>query len=56
MEPDPLHVDPDDMLVVDAHNGPETWTGAQWNNHVDRARRTEALITVRFLEFLARVQ
>jgi hypothetical protein len=46
----PLHFDPSAVLVVDAHNGPELWSAAQWNEYVDQAERHQALISVKILD------
>lgn len=42
--------EPDAELVVDAHNGHERWTGAEWNYYVERAVRTQCLVTARLIE------
>jgi hypothetical protein len=49
-EPDPLHVAPEAVLLVDANNGAESWTGKQWNRYVDSAERANTLITARILD------
>jgi hypothetical protein len=49
MSPNPLHFPADAVLTVDAHNGPEVWTGQRWNEYVDQADRNGGMITVRIL-------
>jgi hypothetical protein len=41
--------DPDAELLVDAHNGPEQWTGRDWNDYVDAAVRDSTMVTARLL-------
>jgi hypothetical protein len=42
--------DPGAELVVDAHNGHEVWTGAEWNEFVASAERNQNMVTVRIIE------
>jgi len=41
--PDPLHFDPAEYshIVVDGPNAEETWTTAQWNEHIDRCNNPD---------------
>jgi hypothetical protein len=41
---------PDADLVVDAHNGPEHWTGAEWNAYVTSAERNSNMVTARLIQ------
>lgn len=41
---------PDAELVVDAHNGHEVWTGAEWNEYVESAERNLNIVTARLIE------
>lgn len=41
---------PQTAMTVDAHNGPEEWTGEEWNAYVAAAERAQAMVTVRILE------
>lgn len=37
-------------LVVNAHNGHERWTGAEWNEYVTGAERLGQMVTARLVE------
>ena len=41
---------PDAALIVDAHNGPEEWTGAEWNAYVESAERNRNMVTARLIQ------
>lgn len=41
---------PAPALIVDAHNGPEEWTGARWNAVMAQAERNQWIVTIRLLE------
>jgi len=42
--------EPDAVLIVDAHNGLEEWTGARWNEYVEGAERAQNMVTVELVE------
>lgn len=44
------HFPADAELVVDMHNGLEEWTGQQWNDYVDAARRNGNMVTARLVD------
>jgi hypothetical protein len=42
----------DAVLVVDAHNGDEQWTGEEWNAYADRCQADRGMFIVRLVEIL----
>ena len=42
----------DAVLIVDAHNGDEQWTGAEWNAYADRCEANRGQFIVRLIEIL----
>jgi hypothetical protein len=44
----------DAVLVVDAHNGDEQWTGEEWNAYADRCEANRSQFTVRLIKILDR--
>lgn len=47
---------PDAVLIVDAHNGPEEWTGLRWNDVMAQAERNQWMVTIRLLEIRSQGQ
>lgn len=39
----------DAELIVNMHNGPELWTGSEWNEYVESAERSQTMVTAQLI-------